>query len=197
MRKKKVAIFVDWENVRKGIFEKASEHKKISYNDVDNVIKFFKSFVDLQDEEIYRIFVYLSEPYGGIIDGTDYKKTPSFSYAISFIERLQVKDYIAIRKGKLVYRGLDSQKKPIFIQKQVDMLLGLDIAHVAYKRLADRALILTVDTDIIPAMKTARINGLQVIWGCCPDVQNDPSHDLRKHADFVREVPFNHIFTLS
>lgn len=168
--------------------------KKISYNDVDNVIKFFNSFIVPQDEEIYRIFVYLSEPYGGIINGKDYKTTPPFKYAINFIEKLQVKDYIAVRKSKIVYQGLASQRKPIFTQKQVDMLLGLDIAHVAYKRLADRALILTVDTDIIPAMKTARINGLQVIWGCCPDVQNDPSNDLRKHADFIREVPFNSIF---
>lgn len=196
MRKKKVAIFVDWENVRKGIFHTAYNtlQKKVDYNDVDNVIKFFNSFIDSQNEEIYRIFVYLSEPYGGIIDGKDYKTTSVYSIATQFIKKLQVKDYIAIRKGKIVYQGLDSQKKPIFTQKQVDMLLGLDIAHVAYKRLADRALILTVDTDIIPAMKTARINGLQVIWGCCPDVQNDPSNDLKKHADFIREVPFNSIF---
>lgn len=196
MGKKKVAIFVDWENVRKGIFNTADNtlRKKVDYNDVDNVIKFINSFIDSQNEEIYRIFVYLSEPYGGIIDGKDYKTTSVYSIATQFIKKLQVKDYIAIRKGKIVYRGLDSQKKPIFIQKQVDMLLGLDIAYVAYKRLADRALILTVDTDIIPAMKTARIDGLQVIWGCCPDVQNDPSHDLKKHADFIREIPFNSIF---
>ncbi|MEW6417287.1 MAG: hypothetical protein AB1480_04105 [Nitrospirota bacterium] len=105
MRKKKVAIFVDWENVRKGIFEEASKtiHKKISYNDVDNVIKFFNSFIDPQNEDIYRIFVYLSEPYGGIIDGTDYKTTHPFRYAINFIEKLQVKDYIAVRKGKIVW----------------------------------------------------------------------------------------------
>lgn len=113
---------------------------------------------------------------------------------INFIEKLQVEDHIAIRKGKIVYRGLDNQNSPIFIQKQVDMLLGLDIAHVAYNKLADRALILTVDTDIIPAMKTARINGLQVIWGCCPDVQNDLPKGLKKHSDFIREINFTSIF---
>lgn len=173
MRKKKVAIFVDWENVRKGIFEEASKaiHKKINYNDVDNVLKFFYSFIEPDKEEIYRTFVYLSEPYAGTAGGIDYKTTPAFTYAINFIEKLSVNDHIAIRKGKIVYRGLDKESKPIFMQKQVDMLLGLDIAHIAYNKLADRALILTADTDIIPAMKTARINGLQVIWGCCPDVQ--------------------------
>ena len=196
MRKKKVAIFVDWENVRKGIFEEASNtlHKKINYNDVDNTLKFFYAFVDSDKEEVYRTFVYLSEPYAGTAGGKDYKTTPAFTNAINFIEKLQVKDHIAIRKGKIVYRGIDNQNKPIFMQKQVDMLLGLDIAHIAYNKLADRALILTADTDIIPAMKTARINGLQVIWGCCPDTQGVLPKELRKHADFIREIKFSSIF---
>jgi len=196
MRKKKVAIFVDWENIRKGVFENAYKKlsKKVNYNEVENVIRLFSAFLDSDTEEIYRIFVYLCEPYGGIINGNDFSKTPVFSAANGFIEKLQVKDYIAIRKGKIVCQGIDKEDKPIFVQKQVDMLLGLDIAHVAYKRLADRALILTADTDIIPAMKTARINGLQVIWGCCPDVQGDLPKDLRKHADFIRETNFSTIF---
>lgn len=196
MRKKKVAIFGDWENVRKGIFEEASNtlHKKINYNDVDNVLKFFYAFIEPDKEEIYRTFVYLSEPYAGSIGGKDYKTTAAFTNGINFIEKLQVEDYIAIRKGKIVYRGIDNQNRPIFMQKQVDMLLGLDIAHIAYNKLADRALILTADTDIIPAMKTARINGLQVIWGCCPDIQNALPKELKKHSDFIREIKFSSIF---
>ena len=62
------------------------------------------------------------------------------------------------------------------------MLFGLDIAHVSYNRLVDRILILSSDTDIVPAMKTARINGLQVILGCCPDVQTDIHRELKEIA---------------
>lgn len=197
MAKKKVAIFLDWENIRKGIFEEATTSiGSVNYNDPANIFTFIKAFLNSDEEEIYRIFVYLCEPYGGVIRGVDYKTTPTYRSSMSFIDRLQVLDYIAIRKGKIVYRGLDINNDPIFAQKQVDMLMGLDIAHVAYNKLADRILILSCDTDIIPAMKVARTNGLQVIWACCPDIQQGLV-GIRKHSDFIREKNFADIFGLT
>ena len=71
------------------------------------------------------------------------------------------------------------------------MLFRLDIAHVAFNKYADRVLILCFDTDMIPAMKEARIYGMQVIWGWCPDLQTKPDDNLRKHADFIRAKTFN------
>jgi len=46
MSKKKIAIFVDWENVRKSVFEEAYKRtgNKIDYNDVKNALKLFGSF---------------------------------------------------------------------------------------------------------------------------------------------------------
>jgi uncharacterized LabA/DUF88 family protein len=195
MTNKKVSIFVDWENVRKSVFEEAYKtHKlKVDYNDVPTVKKFISSFL-LPDEEIYRIFFYLSDPFKDKIAGIDYSKTKTFSLATAFIERLSVTDNIAVRKGYLAYRGMDIGKRPIFNQKQVDMLLGLDIAHVSYNHLADRILLLSADTDIVPAMKTARINGLQVIFGYCGDIQNDIHRKLKEHSDFIRSVNFKSIF---
>lgn len=195
MNKKIVAIFIDWDNIRKGIFEEATKtlSKTVRYNDIDNVLKFINAFIT-PEEDIYRIFVYLCEPYSGVEGGIDYKQTPVYRYSRNFIDKLQVQNLVAIRKGNIAYRGLDINKKPIFEQKQVDMLLGLDIAHVSYNKLADRVLILSCDLDIIPAMKIARTNGLQVIWGCCPDVQTDNHNPLKKHSDFIREIKFLNIF---
>jgi len=64
---KKVAIFVDWENIRIGVFGEAAKthQKKVGYNQVDNITKFINAFIDQQSEEIYRIFFYLADPYGG------------------------------------------------------------------------------------------------------------------------------------
>ena len=196
MSKKKIAVFVDWENIRKSVFEDVYKNtgKKIDYNDVQNALKLILSFVETNDEEIYRIFVYLCEPYGGIINGFDYKTTPVYVLGSKFIEDIQVKDYVAVRKGKLAFRGFDKFNKPIFVQKQVDMLIGLDIAHIAFNKYVDRALILCFDTDIIPAMKIARMNGLQVIWGWYSDVLGNPPDALRKHSDFIRDKEFNSIF---
>lgn len=195
MNSKSVAIFVDWDNIRKGIFGVASKRlsKTVSYNNIDNVLNFITAFVDEPNEEIYRIFMYLCEPYGGTEGGVDYKLTDVYRYSRSFIDNLQVRDHIAVRKGNIAYRGLDIKKEPIFEQKQVDMLLGLDIAHVSYNHLADRVLILSCDLDMVPAMKVARTNGLQVICGCCPDVQ-PVSSKLKKHSDYIREINFATLF---
>jgi len=112
----KVAIFVDWENIRKSIFHEAYKvlRKKIDYNNIDNPLKFFHSFIDPSAEEIYRIYVYLAEPYGGIIGGVDYKSTPVYILGMQFIQNIQVREHIAVRKGKLVFRGFDQKNKPLF-----------------------------------------------------------------------------------
>ena len=193
---KKIAIFVDWENIRLGVFKKSGQilPKQINFNSVDNILKFIYSFIDSSTEGVYRIFFYLTDPFGGTINTTDYSKTPTFKNAVSLIEKLAVTDYIALRKGILVFRGFDNNNKPIFVQKKVDMLIGLDIAHVSYNRLADRVLILSADTDIVPAMKTARINGLQVVLGFCSDAQTNISREMKEHSDIVRDKPLSHIF---
>ena len=193
---KKVAVFVDWENIRKGIYEEASKiyPHKINYNQFENIKKLINTFIIPDQEEIYRIFFYLANPFGGIINGVNYSQTPIYQRSISFREQLEIQELIAVRKGDLLYRGLDHNNHPIFMQKKVDMLFGLDIAHVSYGKLADRVLILCADSDIIPAMKTARINGLQVIFGCCPDIQKDIRRELKAHSDFIRAKDFKVIF---
>lgn len=194
---KKVAIFVDWENIRKGIFEQAAIQPNpihVNYNDVNNIMKFINAFLDPATEEPYRVFFYLTDPYNKIVKGVDYSKTNAYANATSLIDRLSVCDFIAIRKGTLVMRGFDVNNHPIFQQKKVDMLLGLDIAHVSYCKLVDRVLILSCDTDVVPALKVARINGLQVIHGSCPDVAKPINRELKHHADIIREVTFASIF---
>ena len=44
---KKVAIFVDWENIRIGIFEESAKklHQKVDYNQIENIINFIYSFL--------------------------------------------------------------------------------------------------------------------------------------------------------
>ena len=51
---------------------------------------------------------------------------------------------------------------PVTRQKGVDMRIGLDIAHLAVKKLCDQLVIISADADIIPAMKLARKEGIQV-----------------------------------
>ncbi len=197
---KKVALFVDFENVRKSTFEIASKHclPKLNYNNPACIFPFFKSFLG-NDEEIYRIFIYLSEPLKEVTyKGKYYDLSvhPAYQMHVRFIESMQVQDNVAIRKGKLKFRGFKDPACKIIdvVQKQVDMLMGLDIAHVSYNKLVDRIMIFCADTDIIPALKTARINGLQVIMPYCPDVQS-LNNDLKTHSDFIRPIDYRTILS--
>jgi len=192
---KKVAVFLDWENIRKGVFEKATRQigKKVDYNDVRNVIKFIKSFID-NEEEIYRIFIYLSKPEKELFFQGQRLENRSYESTLKFIKDISKQDFIAIREGKLKFRGYDRDDRPILMQKQVDMLIGLDIAHVSYKNLVDRILILSFDTDIIPALKIARINGIQVILPWLEDLFSPPEEMIR-HVDIIRKRNFGSIFS--
>jgi uncharacterized LabA/DUF88 family protein len=48
-------------------------------------------------------------------------------------------------------------------QKGVDVKLALDIASLAYKRLVDRIVLISGDSDFVPAAKLARREGIDVI----------------------------------
>jgi uncharacterized LabA/DUF88 family protein len=54
-------------------------------------------------------------------------------------------------------------------QKGVDIRIGLDIASLAYKRLVDQVVLVSADSDFVPAAKLARREGIDVIldpmWG--------------------------------
>ena len=141
---KKLAIFIDWENLRLDIQNIQKQNKNISfnYNNADNVIKLIHSFV-CDDEEIYRIFFYTAQP----LDLESESKKPKNKWLKNYIqnnsseytkmsqllpkikkllEDISFNEYVALRLGELKLRGLDSSNKLIVNQKQVDMLLGLD-----------------------------------------------------------------------
>jgi uncharacterized LabA/DUF88 family protein len=109
------------------------------------------------------------------------------------------KQLFAVRRGVLKFRGFkpkaiplapsaltDADFKPDFEQKGVDMRIGLDIALFCQTRAVDRIVLMTNDTDTVPAMKYGRRAGLQVVL-----VEVDGSHmasELPVHADFIRPV---------
>jgi uncharacterized LabA/DUF88 family protein len=73
---------------------------------------------------------------------------------------------------------------PSIQQKGVDMRIGMDVAALAIKRLVERIILFSGDTDMIPAMKLARREGLQVFV-----VKLDPwplKHNLIEDSDGVR-----------
>ncbi len=87
-----------------------------------------------------------------------------------------------LRKQITIDDLTENDVKPQIEQKVVDMKIGLDIAYIATKRLADVLIIITGDSDIVPALKFARQEGM--IVGLDP-LNNHVSPELLEHVDFV------------
>ncbi len=60
------------------------------------------------------------------------------------------------------------------------MRIGIDVATLTLKRIVDRVILVSGDTDMIPAMKLARREGVQVVL---VEVLSPQGKALSKHLD--------------
>lgn len=65
-------------------------------------------------------------------------------------------------------------------QKGVDMKIGLDIASLAYKKLVDQIVLISGDSDFVPAAKLARREGIDFVLD---PMGSDIRDDLFEHID--------------
>lgn len=208
---KKVAFFVDWDNLRKIIqkVKNKSRHavtpfKEFDFNNPAHISQLFQMFLK-PNEEYYRIFFYTAKPLkdadimsqlrkaADITAYENYLKSVGeadkiYNIANTFLREMVKENYIALRMGKMQVRGMHNGK-PDIVQKQVDMLIGLDISEVSYNKHADKIIVFSKDTDMIPALKTARINGLEVSLANFAE-DNHISHDLKVHCDTINTINF-------
>lgn len=158
--------------------------------------------------ELYRAFFYDSYPYQGKKKNPLSGETTTFGSTTvarqheSLLDSLeQTKDF-AVRRGELIFVGwkvgrasfkdLVSGKQtavtgeslvPDIAQKGVDMRIGLDIAALALKRLVSAVLLITGDSDMLPAMKFARREGLRVYLHTLG--MRAVRSELKRHADII------------
>ena len=194
---KKAALLID------GAYLRAVATKNHRLDSVNYTADFIKKFAlkcfDKKEEELFRIFYYdclpNKKPQRYPVSGREYVSTTEALWQ----NDLPRQKYFAVRLGGAVhFRGWrrtrwdqrkppdDSDYKPNYEQKGVDMRIGLDIATFSYERTVERIILVTGDTDFIPAMKMARRSGLQVVlvqlvklshvWGLLP------------HTDIVRKI---------
>ncbi len=164
-----------------------------------------------QDDYLYRIFYYDTEPLDKkghhplSQKAIDFGNTSVAKHQRTLLESIKKTPNFALRLGKTVWRNnewiLSSEKlkallkqtitvkdlkdrdfQPLIEQKAVDMKMGLDITNIATKRLADLLIIITGDADVVPVLKYARREGMQV----CLDPLNHPIRpELSEHVDFI------------
>ena len=153
------------------------------------------------DEELHKILYYDCDSF----DPIDKKTGKPFFYLLKhqngaklvkkenkLIAKLQQKDLFAIRLGVLKFDGWThkgKEGKPKFRQKGVDMRIGLDMAHLAHQGKIDRIILITADTDFIPAMKYVRKANIQVVIAKLGECHL--TSDLTMHTDFIRKINLN------
>ncbi len=109
-----------------------------------------------------------------------FKSQPTYWKAFKFQEALLKNNFFSYRLGKLSFDGWklkrdatrelmagprplsDNDFEPILVQRQVDMMIGLDIAKLSNTRFVNRLILITSDSDLIPAIRVARANGTKV-----------------------------------
>ena len=163
---------------------------------------------------LYRCFFYDARPYDRrghrpiSKQAIDYAKSDAASFRLGLFDNLRRRPNFALRLGEVrryrdwimkeqAQRDLLSGKRNVadlddddfvagFQQKAVDMRIGLDIASITLKKQADTIVLVTGDSDFVPAAKLARREGARIILD--PLWQN-VAPDLFEHIDQVH-CPF-------
>ena len=164
--------------------------------------------------DLYRIFFYDCPPLSKKVHNPvtkvaiDFGKTPSAIWRHAFHDELRRLRKVALRLGyvnedmahwairpdkvKELFNGkttianlTEMDVRYTAQQKGVDMRIGLDIASLAYKKQVDQIILVSGDSDFVPAAKLARREGIDFIldpmWATIRD-------DLHEHIDGLRSV---------
>ncbi len=202
----RVAILLDGEYVKKVLERQLKRFP--THSDVMAEVQRILVHEAVKDLALYRIFYYTAEPLAGKathpLNGKtiDFGASETFARNARLIDKIENQPDVAVRRGTLVHQGwqigrsavkelTDGTKStiaasdvvPKIQQKGVDMRIGLDIASLAIKRLVSTIVLVTGDSDLVPATKLARREGLRVILDTIRGGQVRP--ELKIHADRV------------
>lgn len=165
-----------------------------------------------ENRELYRIFYYDCPPLAKSVyhpklkKSVDFGKSDTYRWATAFFEELKKKRKFALRMGRISdvashytlrpdkIKALCSGKITVddlqegdfsisFTQKGVDMRIGLDIASLAYKRQVDQIILISGDSDFVPAAKLARREGIDFILD---PMEATIGSDLFEHIDGLK-----------
>jgi uncharacterized LabA/DUF88 family protein len=160
----------------------------------------------LQGGRLLRIYWYDAPPADVTllhpIDGSrlDLSTTSRYREARELLSRLETSSDFALRMGELLVRGWQlrsyalrdvvrtrrmlepSDLSPLVVQKGVDLRIGLDIARLSLRALVDTLVVVTGDSDLVPAFRFARREGIRVVL---EHLGAPIRHELRAHADIV------------
>lgn len=176
------------------------------------------------NDYLYRIFIYDCEPLEKSTETPISKKqillknTETYKFRKNLLDTLKQQPYCSVRLGnfddnlirwkfkkyeifeKLINGELkiedltDADFTMDLKQKGVDMKIGLDMATISNKKQVEKIILITGDSDFIPAIKLARKEG--IIVQLDPMFHKNIKKDLLDNLDILSSIfpnPNNHI----
>ena len=168
MSKKRVAIFIDGSNL----------YFKLKTSGVKNILKFnYRQLSKWLTRN--RKIVYAGYYVGVIRAKTDDKKGQKLRRGqINLFNFLQSKSQqFIIRKGYIMHND------GVYHEKGVDVQLAVDILIGAYENSYDTAIVISSDTDLIPAIEKAKKLGKEIEH---IGFAHQPSFAMQRHATLSR-----------
>jgi hypothetical protein len=111
-----------------------------------------------------------------------------FASAHRFYTALKRLPRFDVRLGRLHYRGDDRDGKPIFIQKRIDCMVGVDMALLAGKQKITNVALFSGDSDLIPAIEAVKREGvLTTLWHGGMSINCRPSRELFDICEDIEE----------
>lgn len=161
------------------------------------------------ERELYRIFYYDCPPVQNVVyhpllkKNIEFGKEETYQWTLDFFDALKRKRKVALRMGRLSdinpHFILNPEKvkklcsgaiavddlqerdfKISFMQKGVDMMMGVDISSLAYDGIVSQIILVSGDSDFVPAAKAARRKGIDFILD---PMGHGISKDLFEHID--------------
>lgn len=203
------ALLVDGGFIKRKLGSQKSPMSASSFGDFLLQVQKHES---LENHRLHRVYFYDAKPLEDEVtkplgaEKIDLSKQPTVTINRELHDNLVKLPFVALRLGELVYRGWKPKKgiltergatsvtlnsgslQPDIQQKGVDMRIGLDIAALTLKHQVEIIVLVTGDSDFVPAMKFARREGAQLFLITLGHSVRDP---MREHSDLVIESTFN------
>lgn len=184
----------------------------------NNLFEKIKSSELLKNQRLHRIYYYdsnpLEETYDKPLSGgqkIDFSQSPVVASSKSLFDHLSKYPFVALRLGELSFNGWQLKNKvlvkkataesatithadlaPNITQKGVDMRIGMDIAALTLKKQVQTIVLVTGDSDFIPAMKFARREGANLFL---VTLGHNVKASMLEHSDILLDLKLDELET--
>jgi uncharacterized LabA/DUF88 family protein len=177
--------------------------------DFERLIKRICDAPELANQRLHRVYYYDSTPLesthekplkGGKVE---FAREPVVARSKQLFTQLARLPMVAVRLGELTFNGwtVKAKKleradgntleievtdlKPSISQKGVDMRIGMDIAALTLKKQVQTIVLVTGDSDFVPAMKFARREGCHLYL---VPLRHHIRESMFEHTDLVLNI---------